>query len=97
MRALPLITLLLGGWLTVPVQAADPADARVTTLFSRLAQAEREQDFQGTFVYERNGITCAPPRRCSMRTSPRHGRLRWPVTSSPPRGAPQGEAPPAGW
>ena len=56
MRALPLITLLLGGWLTVPVQAADPADARVTTLFSRLAQAEREQDFQGTFVYERNGI-----------------------------------------
>ncbi|UVJ43098.1 MucB/RseB C-terminal domain-containing protein [Pseudomonas sp. LS1212] len=56
MRALPLIPLLLGGWLTVPAQAASPADARVTNMFSRLAQAERQQDFQGTFVYERNGI-----------------------------------------
>lgn len=56
MRALPLIPLLLGGWLTVPAQAANPADARVTNMFNRLAQAERQQDFQGTFVYERNGI-----------------------------------------
>ncbi len=56
MRAIPLIPLLLSGWLTVPAYAADPADARITNMFNRLAQAERQQDFQGTFVYERNGI-----------------------------------------
>lgn len=49
MRAIPLVPLLLGGWLVLPVHAADAQDS-----LKRLAQAEQQQSFQGTFVYERN-------------------------------------------
>ena len=45
MRAIPLY--LLGG---LPVQASEVQD-----LLGRLAAAERQQSFQGTFIYERNG------------------------------------------
>ncbi|WP_417701581.1 MucB/RseB C-terminal domain-containing protein [Pseudomonas sp.] len=48
MRAIPLY--LLGGLLALPVQAAEVQD-----LLGRLAAAERQQSFQGTFIYERNG------------------------------------------
>lgn len=48
MRAIPLC--LLGGLLALPVQAAEVQD-----LLGRLAAAEHQQSFQGTFVYERNG------------------------------------------
>lgn len=47
MRVFPL--LLLGGFLAVPVHAADAQD-----WLSRLAKADR-QNLQGVFVYERNG------------------------------------------
>jgi len=50
MRAIPLLPLLLGGWLVLPVHADDAQD-----MLKRLAQAEQQQSFQGTFVYERNG------------------------------------------
>ena len=50
MRAIPLLTLLLGGWFVVPAHA-DEAQNWLT----RLGQAEQQQSFQGTFVYERNG------------------------------------------
>jgi len=50
MRAIPLLTLLLGGWFVVPAHA-DEAQEWLT----RLGQAEQQQSFQGTFVYERNG------------------------------------------
>ncbi|WP_137889308.1 MucB/RseB C-terminal domain-containing protein [Pseudomonas sp. 2FE] len=49
MRAIP-FSLLLGSWLALPVQAADAQD-----WLNRLAEAEQRQNFQGTFVYERNG------------------------------------------
>jgi sigma-E factor negative regulatory protein RseB len=48
MRAIPLC--LLGGLLALPVQASEVQD-----LLGRLAAAERQQSFQGTFIYERNG------------------------------------------
>lgn len=48
MRAIPLC--LLGGLLALPVQAFGVQD-----LLGRLAAAERQQSFQGTFIYERNG------------------------------------------
>lgn len=48
MRAIPLY--VLGGLLALPVQASDVQD-----LLGRLAVAERQQSFQGTFIYERNG------------------------------------------
>ncbi|WP_161866593.1 MULTISPECIES: MucB/RseB C-terminal domain-containing protein [Pseudomonas] len=48
MRAIPLC--LLGGLLALPVQASE-----VQELLGRLAAAERQQSFQGTFIYERNG------------------------------------------
>ncbi|PZP87498.1 MAG: RNA polymerase subunit sigma, partial [Ectopseudomonas oleovorans] len=48
MRAIPLC--LLGGLLALPVQASGVQD-----LLGRLAAAERQQSFQGTFIYERNG------------------------------------------
>ncbi len=48
MRAIPLY--VLGGLLALPVQASDVQD-----WLSRLAVAERQQSFQGTFIYERNG------------------------------------------
>lgn len=50
MRANPLLPLLLSGWLAAPAYADDAQD-----LLKRLAQAEQQQSFQGTFVYERNG------------------------------------------
>lgn len=50
MRAVPLLPFLLGGWLVLPAHADDAQD-----LLKRLAQAEQQQSFQGTFVYERNG------------------------------------------
>jgi sigma-E factor negative regulatory protein RseB len=50
MRPIPLLPLLLGGWLVLPVHADDAQDQ-----LKRLAQAEQQQSFQGTFVYERNG------------------------------------------
>jgi len=48
MRAIPLC--VLGGLLAMPVQASEVQD-----LLGRLAAAERQQSFQGTFIYERNG------------------------------------------
>ncbi|MGN0927322.1 MucB/RseB C-terminal domain-containing protein [Ectopseudomonas mendocina] len=48
MRAIPLC--LIGGLLALPVQASEVQD-----LLGRLATAERQQSFQGTFIYERNG------------------------------------------
>lgn len=54
MRALPLIPLLLGGCLTLPAQAANSSTDAADWL-NRLARAEQEQSYQGTFVYERNG------------------------------------------
>lgn len=50
MRAIPLFTLLLGGWCAVPAYADEAQD-----WLNRLGQAEQQQSFQGTFVYERNG------------------------------------------
>ncbi|KQQ67876.1 RNA polymerase subunit sigma [Pseudomonas sp. Leaf127] len=50
MRATPLLPLLFSGWLAAPAYADDAQD-----LLKRLAQAEQQQSFQGTFVYERNG------------------------------------------
>ncbi|WP_409278373.1 MucB/RseB C-terminal domain-containing protein [Pseudomonas defluvii] len=54
MRTLPLIPLLLGVWLTGPVFAANSSTEAADWL-SRLAKAEQQQSYQGTFVYERNG------------------------------------------
>lgn len=48
MRAIPLY--VLGGLLALPVQASEVQD-----LLGRLAVAERQQSFQGTFIYERDG------------------------------------------
>ena len=50
MRAIPLLTLLLGGWFIVPAHADEAQD-----WLARLGQAEQQQSFHGTFVYERNG------------------------------------------
>ncbi|MCU1735805.1 MULTISPECIES: MucB/RseB C-terminal domain-containing protein [unclassified Pseudomonas] len=50
MRALPLLTLVLSGWWVLPAQADEAQD-----WLNRLGQAEQQQSFQGTFVYERNG------------------------------------------
>lgn len=50
MRAIPLLTLLLGGWFVVPAHADEAQD-----WLTRLGQAEQQQSFYGTFVYERNG------------------------------------------
>ena len=50
MRAIPLLTLLLGGWFVVPAHADEAQD-----WLTRLGQAEQQHSFQGTFVYERNG------------------------------------------
>ncbi|MDD2047877.1 MucB/RseB C-terminal domain-containing protein [Pseudomonas putida] len=54
MRALPLIPLLLSGWLTLPAHAANSSPEAGDWL-KKLAQAEQQQSYQGTFVYERNG------------------------------------------
>jgi sigma-E factor negative regulatory protein RseB len=50
LRAIPLFTLLLGGWCAIPAHADEAQD-----WLNRLSQAEQQQSFQGTFVYERNG------------------------------------------
>nr|BFE90722.1 hypothetical protein GCM10020185_12580 [Pseudomonas brassicacearum subsp. brassicacearum] len=50
MRAIPLFMLLLGGWCAIPAHADEAQD-----WLNRLSQAEQQQSFQGTFVYERNG------------------------------------------
>ncbi|AOE64436.1 MucB/RseB C-terminal domain-containing protein [Pseudomonas corrugata] len=50
MRAIPLFTLLLGGWCAFPAYADEAQD-----WLNRMGQAELQQSFQGTFVYERNG------------------------------------------
>lgn len=50
MRAVRLLPLLFGGWLVLPVHADEAQDA-----IKRLAQADLQQSYQGTFVYERNG------------------------------------------
>ncbi|UVE18777.1 MucB/RseB C-terminal domain-containing protein [Pseudomonas sp. LS44] len=49
MRAIPL-SFLLGTWLALPAHATDAQDWLL-----RMNEAERQQSFQGTFVYERNG------------------------------------------
>lgn len=54
MRALPLLTLLLGSCMMVPALAAN-SSPEASEWLSKLAQAEREQSYQGSFVYERNG------------------------------------------
>jgi sigma-E factor negative regulatory protein RseB len=50
MRSIPLLTLLLGGWFIVPAHADEARNWLI-----RLGQAEQQQSFHGTFVYERNG------------------------------------------
>lgn len=50
MRAIPLLSLLLSSWFIVPVHADEAQD-----WLTRLGQAEQQQSFHGTFVYERNG------------------------------------------
>jgi len=50
MRAIPLLSLLLSGWFVVPAHADEAQD-----WLTRLGQAEQQQSFHGTFVYERNG------------------------------------------
>lgn len=50
MRAIPLLSLLLSGWFIVPAHADEAQD-----WLTRLSQAEQQQSFHGTFVYERNG------------------------------------------
>lgn len=56
MRALPLIPLLFSGCLTIPAIAmAANSSTEAADWLNRLAKAEQEQSYQGTFVYERNG------------------------------------------
>ena len=50
MRAIHLLSLLLSGWFVVPAHADEAQDWLI-----RLGQAEQQQSFHGTFVYERNG------------------------------------------
>lgn len=50
MRVLPLLPLLLSGWFAMPAHADEAQD-----WLKRLGQAEQQQSYQGTFVYERNG------------------------------------------
>lgn len=54
MRALPLLSLLLGSSLTVQAYAAN-SSPEASEWLSKLAQAEQKQSYQGSFVYERNG------------------------------------------
>lgn len=49
MRVLPLY-VVMGGWLSMPALAAD-----AESWMGRLAIAEQQQSYAGTFVYERNG------------------------------------------
>ncbi|WP_449431415.1 MucB/RseB C-terminal domain-containing protein [Pseudomonas putida] len=54
MRALPLLSLLIGSCMTVPALAAN-SSPEATEWLNKLAQAEQNQSYQGSFVYERNG------------------------------------------
>jgi sigma-E factor negative regulatory protein RseB len=54
MRALPLLSLLIGSCMTVPVLAANSLP-QASEWLGKLAQAEQKQSYQGSFVYERNG------------------------------------------
>ncbi len=54
MRALPLLSLLLGSSLTVQAYAAN-SSPEASEWLNKLAQAEQKQSYQGSFVYERNG------------------------------------------
>ncbi|MDH0303487.1 MULTISPECIES: MucB/RseB C-terminal domain-containing protein [unclassified Pseudomonas] len=54
MRALPLLSLLLGSSLTVQALAAN-SSPEASEWLNKLARAEQEQSYQGSFVYERNG------------------------------------------
>ncbi|MCY1404875.1 Sigma factor AlgU regulatory protein MucB [compost metagenome] len=45
------LLFLLGGLLAIPVQAADALD-----WIKRLAEVDSQQSYQGTFIYERNGV-----------------------------------------
>lgn len=50
MQAIRLLPFLLGGWFVLPVHADEAQD-----VLKRLAQADQQQSYQGTFIYERNG------------------------------------------
>lgn len=54
MRALPLLSLLLGSCMTVPALAAN-SSPEASEWLNKLARAEQVQSYQGSFVYERNG------------------------------------------
>ncbi|MGO3984439.1 MucB/RseB C-terminal domain-containing protein [Pseudomonas sp. SAS7] len=54
MRALPLLSLLIGSCMTVPALAAN-SSPQASDWLNKLAQAEQKQSYQGSFVYERNG------------------------------------------
>ncbi|WP_455887890.1 MucB/RseB C-terminal domain-containing protein [Pseudomonas rustica] len=54
MRALPLLSLLIGSCMTVPALAAN-SSPQASEWLNKLAQAEQKQSYQGSFVYERNG------------------------------------------
>lgn len=54
MRALPLLSLLIGSCVAVPALAAN-SSPQANEWLHRLAQAERQQSYQGSFIYERNG------------------------------------------
>lgn len=49
MRVIP-VCMVLGGWLSMPALAVEAED-----WMQRLAKAEKQQSYAGTFVYERNG------------------------------------------
>lgn len=54
MRALALLPLLVGSCVALPVLAANSSPEAGKWL-SKLAKAERQQNYQASFVYERNG------------------------------------------
>ncbi|MGG5290725.1 MucB/RseB C-terminal domain-containing protein [Pseudomonas shirazensis] len=54
MRALPLLSLLVGSCMMVPALAAN-SSPQANEWLNKLARAEQSQSYQGSFVYERNG------------------------------------------
>ncbi|WP_312933721.1 MucB/RseB C-terminal domain-containing protein [Pseudomonas sp.] len=54
MRALAFLPLLVGSCVAVPVLAAN-SSPQAGEWLTRLAQAERQQSYHGSFIYERNG------------------------------------------
>ncbi|AIR89745.1 MucB/RseB C-terminal domain-containing protein [Pseudomonas cremoricolorata] len=54
MRAPALLSLLIGSCAAVPALAAN-SSPQANDWLHRLAQAERQQSYQGSFIYERNG------------------------------------------